>query len=167
MVLLGWYETRRCVLVDLPPEQAIEQRRRVLRGTAAAGLGTAGHRSRPVRLCACTATCGARTIATAVAAARPCARVAPATCAIVRTCGYESFPRTRSGHHRAGARRRCGAAGPHRRAGSQVATPPSPGSSNPANRSKTRCAARCTRKPASHPRGSPTTPRSPGRFPPR
>jgi NAD+ diphosphatase len=24
MVLLGWYETRRCVLVDLPPEQAIE-----------------------------------------------------------------------------------------------------------------------------------------------
>jgi NAD+ diphosphatase len=24
LVLLGWYETRRCVLVDLPPEQAIE-----------------------------------------------------------------------------------------------------------------------------------------------
>jgi NAD+ diphosphatase len=24
MVLLGWYETRRCVLVDLPPEQAVE-----------------------------------------------------------------------------------------------------------------------------------------------
>jgi NAD+ diphosphatase len=25
MVLLGWYEARRCVLVDLPPEQAVEQ----------------------------------------------------------------------------------------------------------------------------------------------
>jgi NAD+ diphosphatase len=91
-VLLGWYDERRCVLVDLPPEHAVEQQgecfadlrplasdlpaseANLLAYARALNLWRANHRH--------CSRCGAPTTSSRAGHARHC----PA-------CGYQSFPR--------------------------------------------------------------------------